>query len=69
MTPRTLTAESYRFAAAAHRSEAENRRRSPLAFQRAFAGVLNTWATAADARADSLDAAGQPDLFSELEKR
>jgi hypothetical protein len=65
MTPRPLTASSYRFAAAAHRSEAENRRRSPLAFQRAFAGVLHTWATAADARADEADRSAQPDLFGE----
>lgn len=65
MTPRPLTAASYRFAAAAHRREAAIRRESPLLFQRDFATVLEVWANDADARADDLDAADQPDLFGE----
>ena len=62
---RPLTAASYRFAAAAHRSEAESRRQSPLVFQRDFAVVLDTWAIDAHARAAALDAADQPDLFGD----
>ncbi|MDO9471934.1 MAG: hypothetical protein Q7J28_02680 [Caulobacter sp.] len=63
MIPRPLTAASYRFAAAAHRREAAIRRESPLIFQRDFAEVLEGWADNADARADELEAAAQPDLF------
>jgi hypothetical protein len=33
--------------------------------KRAFAGVLDTWASAADARADEADRSAQPDLFGE----
>ena len=58
-----LTAASLRFIAGAHRSEAASRRQSPLIFQRDFAAVLEGWAADADARADALDAAVQPDLF------
>lgn len=49
--------EVERFAAAAHRTEAENRRRSPLAFQRAFADVLDGWTDAAERRAEIEEAA------------
>lgn len=63
MTHRPLTAASYRFAAAAHRSEAESRRQSPHQFQRDFATVLEGWATDAEARASQLEADDQPDLF------
>lgn len=63
MKLRPLTASSYRFAAAAHRREAAIRSVSLLAFQRDFAVVLEGWANDADARADALEAATQPDLF------
>jgi len=62
---RPVTPASYRFAAAAHRREAEIRRESPLIFQRDFAAVLEGWANDADARADEIEAGVQPDLFGE----
>ena len=60
---RPITAASYRFAAAAHRREAAIRAESPIIFQRDFAAVLEGWAADADARADEIQAADQPDLF------
>jgi len=58
-------AEVARFAAAAHRREANTRRASPLACQRAFAAVLDTWAINADLRALEAENMGQPDLFGD----
>lgn len=54
-----------RHTAAVCRTEADVRRQSPLAHQRAFAAVLDTWAANQERRADELARGAQPDLFSE----
>ena len=59
-----MTPESQRFTATVCAREADVRRASPLAHQRAFALVLDTWAANHRARADALAAMAQPDLFA-----
>ena len=59
-----MSAESHRFTAKVCATEAEVRRASPLAFQRAFAAVLDTWAANQRARADRVEAHAQRDLFA-----
>lgn len=63
MTPRPLTAASLRFIAGAHRHAAMVFSASDNPCRRAFAITLNEWADRADAEADALEAAAQPDLF------
>lgn len=58
-----MTAPSPRVSAAACRVEAERRRLSPHAHQRAFAAVLDTWADNFDRRTVEARPA-QPDLFA-----
>jgi len=60
-----LTAASLRFIAGAHRHAAMVFRESDNPCRRRFAAVLDGWAADADAEADALDAARQPDLFGE----
>jgi hypothetical protein len=61
MTP---TPESHYHTAAVCQTEAAIRRASPLAFQREFAAVLDTWADNAQRRGDEVAAKTQRDLFA-----
>lgn len=65
MTPRPLTAASLRFIAGAHRHAALVFSESDNPCRRRFAAVLDGWADRADADADAIGAARQPDLFGE----
>jgi hypothetical protein len=56
--------ERARFTAAAHRREAEVRRASECAHQRAFAVVLDQWANDAEHRATEAERGRQGDLFA-----
>ena len=55
--------ERARFTAAVHRREAEARRASEYAHQRAFAEVLDQWATDAEHRATEAESGQQGELF------
>jgi hypothetical protein len=56
--------ERARFTAAVHRREAEVRRASPYAHQRAFAEVLDAWAENAEHRATEAERGQQQELFA-----
>ena len=60
----TSTPESHTHTANVCATEAEVRRASPLAHQRAFAAVLDTWAANARDRASALAQLAQRDLFA-----
>lgn len=60
----TRTPESHDLTAAVCATEADVRRDSPLAHQRAFATVLETWAANARDRASALAQLAQRDLFA-----
>lgn len=60
----TRTPESHNHTAAVCATEADVRRASPLAHQRAFAVILDTWAANARDRASALAQLAQRDLFA-----
>jgi hypothetical protein len=60
----TRTPESHNHTAAVCQTEADVRRASPLAHQRAFAAVLDTWTANARDRATALSRLAQRDLFA-----
>jgi hypothetical protein len=60
----TRTPESHNHTAAVCQTEADVRRASPLAHQRAFAAILDQWAANQQARASALSNLAQRDLFA-----